>query len=70
MMFPLDIWEISLLLALTAILLLIASELISPYYGRANILINKNRLKNTAVTISILFLATVAIKIITFLIAP
>lgn len=68
MTFPLGLWDISLLLAVTAIILLIASELLSPYYGRANLKISKKRLKNAAITTSILFLATVAIRIITIII--
>lgn len=61
--FPLSFWDISLWLAVTAIILLITSELISPYYGKTNILINKKRLRQTALTIGILFLITVAIRI-------
>jgi len=61
--FPLSFWDISLWLAITAIILLITSELISPYYGKTNILINKKRLRNAALTMGILFLITVAIRI-------
>ena len=63
MSFPLSFWDISLWLAVTAIILLTTSELISPYYGKTNLLINKKRLKNAALTIGILFLITVAIRI-------
>ena len=70
MKFPLDFWDISLWLAITAIILLITSELMSPYYGKTNILISKKRLKNTALAVSILFLATVAIRIISIILAP
>jgi len=65
--FPLGFWDISLWLAITAIILLITSELMLPYYGKINILINKKRLKNTALTVSILFLATVVIRIISII---
>ena len=44
MSFPLTFWDISLWLVITAIILLITSVLISPYYGKTNILINKKRL--------------------------
>jgi hypothetical protein len=64
MTFPLGLWDISLLLAVTAIILLITSELLSPYYGRANLKINKKRLRNAAITTSALFLATVAMRVI------
>ena len=70
MNFPLAFWDISLWLAVTAIILLITSELISPYYGRTSLLINKKRLKNVALTVSILFLATVAIRIANIIINP
>ena len=61
--FPLSFEDISLWLAITAIMLLITSELISPYYGKRNLLINRKRLRNVALTVSILFLITVAIQI-------
>jgi len=61
--FPLTFWDISLWLAITAIILLITSELISPYYGKTNLLINKKRLKNVALVVSTLFLITVVIRI-------
>ena len=68
MMFPLDFWDISLLLAITAVILLVTSELLSAHYGKVNILINKKKLKNIAVIVSILFIVTVAIRVITLII--
>jgi hypothetical protein len=68
--FPLTFWDISLWLAVTAIILLITSELISPYYGKTNLLINKRRLRNVAIIVSTLFLITVAIRIATIIISP
>jgi hypothetical protein len=70
MNFPLSFWDISLWLAVTSIILLITSELISPYYGKTNILINKRRLRNVAIIVSTLFLITVAIRIATIIISP
>jgi hypothetical protein len=64
MQFPLSFWDISLWLAVTSIILLITSELISPYYGRTNLPINKRRLKNVSLSLGALFLVTVAIRII------
>ena len=69
MRFPLDFSDISLLLATTAIILLITSELLSPYYGKINIQINKKRLKNAALATSALFLATVVIRIVSIITA-
>lgn len=68
--FPLSFWDISLWLAITAIILLVTSELISPYYGKTNLLINNKRLRNAALTVSTLFLATVAIRIVAIIISP
>jgi len=65
--FPLTFWDISLLLAVTAIILLVTSELLSPYYGKTSLKINKKKLRNAAITTSILFLATVGIRIITII---
>ena len=64
MIFPLSFWDISLWLAITAIILLITSEMLSPRYGKINIHINKKRLRNAALAVSILFLITVAIRVI------
>jgi hypothetical protein len=65
--FPLSFSDTSLLLAITAIILLVTSELISPYYGKTNLLINKKRLKNTALAASTLFLVTVAIRVVSII---
>jgi len=70
MSFPLVFSDLSLLLAVTAIILLITSELLSPSYGKTNIYINNKRLKNAAVVVSILFLITLAIKIINIILEP
>ena len=69
MNFPLDFWDVSLFLAVTSVILLITSELLSPYYGKIGMRVNKRRLQNAAVVVSILFLATVAIKIIAIILA-
>jgi hypothetical protein len=47
-----------------AIILLIAAELASPHYGLTNLTVNKKKLRNMALALSILFLIIVAIKII------
>ena len=70
MQFPLTFNDISLWLALTAIILLITSELISPHYGRTNLIINKNLLRTTALALGTLFLLTVAIRIMTIITSP
>ncbi len=70
MQIPLTFWDISLWLAVTSIILLITAELISPYYGQTNLLINKKKLKNAALITGILFLITVAIRIYGIIMTP
>jgi hypothetical protein len=54
---------------LDALLLLITAELVSPHYGLTNSTINKKKLRNVALTMSLLFLLTVAIDIINIIIS-
>ena len=62
---PLDLFEIGLLLAIMALILLITSELIlSPRQRKINILINRKKLRNAAILFSILFLVIVATRVI------
>lgn len=60
--------DVSLLLAVTSIVLLVTSELISPYYGTTSLKISKKRLRYSAFTTSILFLVTVGFKIASIII--
>lgn len=70
MRFPLTFADISLWLAITAIILLMTSELISPYYGQANLLINKGKLRTIALIMGILFMLTVALRIYSIVTLP
>jgi polyferredoxin len=60
---PLDFWNVSLWLAVTSIILLITAQLVSAYDGPSTLLIDSRKLKAAALTMGILFLATVAINI-------
>lgn len=64
MRFPLTFWDLSLWLAVTAIILLITSELLSPYYGRTGIVLDKRKLRMIALVMGILFMATVVVRVI------
>jgi hypothetical protein len=61
---PLTFDDLSLLLALGAIVLLITSELASANYAPMFLRINKKRLRNAALITGLMFVATVAIRII------
>ena len=63
MAFPLTLWDLSLWTAVTAIILLATSELLSPYYGRTRLMINKRRLRIVALLVALVFLASVAYRI-------
>lgn len=67
MHFPLNFLDLSLWLAITAIILLITSEMLSPSYGKTSNRIAKKRLRKVAFAVAILFLATVAIRIISII---
>ncbi len=66
--FPLTFSDISLLLAVQAIIVLLSSELLSPYYGRTLLSINRKRLRNAGIALSLAFLVTVAIRIVSIVI--
>jgi hypothetical protein len=61
--FPLGFWDLSLWTAVMAIILLATSELLSPYYGRTRLMINKKRLRTVSLIVAFIFLATVAYRI-------
>ena len=63
MISPLSFWDLSLWIAVTAIILLVTSELLSPYYGRTSIIVNKKRLRMVALSFGILFMITVFIRV-------
>lgn len=63
MQIPLDFWNVSLLFAVTGVILLITAQLASAYDGNATLLIDQRKLKNTAIVMGVLFLVTVAMRI-------
>jgi len=65
---PLNFSDLTLWLAITSIILLATSELISPYYGKTSLLIEKKRLRSAALTTGIIFILAIIIQI--YLMAP
>ena len=61
---PITFTDVSLLLAVGAIILLITAELSSPTYGLTNLTIKSKRLKKVAIATGTLFLITVVIQIV------
>jgi hypothetical protein len=63
-------WDISLLVAVIALILLVSSELISSRHGRVNILIDKKRLGNVAIVVTGVFIISVAVRIAAIILRP
>jgi len=63
MRIPLSLWDVALWIAFAAIVLLITSELLSPYYGRIGLVIEKKNIRRVALILGMLFLASVALQI-------
>ena len=70
MAFPLGFWDLSLWTAIIAIILLATSELLSPYYGRTQVMIDRKRLRIVALILALIFLATVAYRVYQIVAAP
>jgi hypothetical protein len=68
--FPLSFLDVSLLIAVIAIILLVTSEMLSAYYGKVNILIDKRKMKNATIAVSIIFLTTITLRIIAIVVFP
>ena len=62
---PIDLLDMSVLFAISAILLLVTTQISSAYYGLTEFLIKK--LEKAAIITSILFLITIAIQVIEIL---
>lgn len=60
---PLTVGDISLWSAVIAIILLVTSELVSPYYGRTGLVIDRRRLRLAALLVAFIFLAIVAYRV-------
>jgi hypothetical protein len=60
----LNFLDVSLFLAIGAIILLITLELTSPYHGITRLTVNRRRLRTVAVIVGVLFLVTVSMRVI------
>jgi hypothetical protein len=60
---PFTFWSISLWLGITAIILLITTQLMSSYDGPATVLVNTKRLRYAALILGLLFFATIVFRI-------
>jgi uncharacterized membrane protein len=70
MAFPLGLLDVSVWTAIIAIILLVTSEFLSPYYGRTRIMINRKRLRIVALIVTSIFLATVVYRVYEIVTTP
>lgn len=61
---PLAFADASLLFGISAIILLVTIELISPYYGLTNLIVSRKKIIKVAIVTILLFLMTMAIRLI------
>jgi len=64
MQFPLSLSDISLWIAITALIVLVTSELLFSYAGKMNFPIDKMRLRLAALSLGAAFMVTVLLRAI------
>jgi hypothetical protein len=64
MQFPMNFNDINLFFAITAIILLITSEILSTPNLKIGLIIERRRLRSVAIILNILFFSTILIRII------
>jgi len=69
MQFPLSFWDISLWLAITALILLLTTELIVQSHGKTKFPIKKKKLRNATYLIGISFIFTIILRIYELLVS-
>ncbi len=60
---PLGLADLSLFIAILAVILSLTSELVSPYYGITGIVIDRKRFRTVSLIVAIVFFITVAYRI-------
>jgi hypothetical protein len=69
MAFAITIWDFGLWTAVSAIMLLITAAVISPSYGRVNLLFEIRKIRSVAYFLGVGFLLIASAKIITMMFA-
>jgi hypothetical protein len=62
LLLPLTVQDLSLLLAVSAILLLVTAELVPYVFGEKTLVSDMKKLRNLAMVLGVLFVVTVAIN--------
>jgi len=64
MAFNFSFWDLALWLAASSVVMLVASELLSPYFGRKTILIDAKKLRIVAIIFSLASIFTVGVRVL------
>lgn len=69
MTFPLSFWDLSLLFAVIASVLLITFEILSASHNKVSMFVSKKRMRNAAAVFSICFLIAFALRVLSIVAA-
>jgi hypothetical protein len=60
-----NLWDLAIWFAASSLVMLVASELFAPYFGKKALIIDAKKLRMTGILFSLAFLFTVGIRVIT-----
>ena len=63
-MFNFSFWDLALWLAASSVVMLVASELLAPYFGRKTVLIDAKKLRIVAIIFSLASIFTVGVRVL------
>lgn len=67
MNFMFSLWDLGAWLGVSSFMILVASEVISPDYGRINTLVDWNKMRRVAIVLSVAFLLISALNIVSII---
>lgn len=67
MTFSFSLWDLGLWSVVTAVVILVGSEVVSPYYGKVNILLDLRKLRIVGFSLGLFFIMIVSLRIATII---
>lgn len=64
MAFDFTFWDLALWFATSSLTMLVASELLAPYFGKKKVLMDTKKFRMVAIVFSIAFVFTVGIRVL------
>ena len=62
MSFDISLWDLGIWFAFSSIIMLLVSEVVSPYYGRTNVLLEIKKMRKIAIGFGIAFIIIASLK--------